>query len=119
MAALPGAADGLACGVSEDFSGVAHLGLFRVGARGIGENDLALAAGEAEAAVDEGGAEEPLRDGAPDERDEEVADRGSEASRGEGWREARTQGRMTEDEDEEGGCHPDPADFNEEDIEDV
>lgn len=69
VATLPRAADGLASGVGEDLARVAHLGLFPVGGGRVRVDYCALPAGESKTAVDEGRAEEPLRDGAPDGRD--------------------------------------------------
>lgn len=102
VAAFPGASDALACSVCEDFPGIAHLGLFSIGLWGIAVDDFALAASESEAAIYEGGAKEPLRDGCPDGSDEEISECGFETARGEGWCEAWAQRRMAEDEEEEG-----------------
>lgn len=85
----PRATSNLASSVSEDFSGIAHLVLLCVVDRVVIIDDGALTAGESKTAVDDGRAEEPLGDSAPDCRDSYVADEGASAAGSESGLEAR------------------------------
>ena len=119
VAAAPGAPDGLASSVRKHLPRIAHLGLFLVGARRVRVDDCALAAGIPKPAIDERRTKEPLRDGAPDGRDEQISQRGLDASGRQRGREARAQRRVAEEEKKKRRRDPDPADFDKEDVEDV
>jgi hypothetical protein len=119
MATSPRTTGDLAGSVSEDFSGIAHLVLLVVVDGVVGVDDLALAAGQSKAAVDDGWAEEPLGDCAPDGCHSGIADDGANTASGEGRLEARTQGAVGEAEEEEGASDPDPADLDKVDVEDI
>lgn len=119
MTSSPRATGDFARSMSEDFSGVTHLVLLVVVDGVVRVDDLALAAGQSKAAVDDGWAEEPLGDCAPHGCHGCVADNGADAARGEGRLEARAQRAVGEAEEEEGARDPDPADLDKVDVEDI
>ncbi|GAB1319990.1 hypothetical protein MFIFM68171_10200 [Madurella fahalii] len=93
-----------------------HIALIHGGQARLGllsERVLALAAGEAEAAVDDGRAEEPLRDKHPPRRDQRPADSRASPSPTAGQR------GVGQDEGEEGGRDPRPPALDEEHVDQV
>lgn len=82
-------------------------------------NDLTLTACPLEAPVDDWWSEEPLRHCDPDRSDAKIANCGLNAPAGEMGSKWRSERDVSEDEEEECQCCPEPADLDEVDVEDV
>ena len=82
-------------------------------------DNLALAAREHEATVNERGAEEPLCDSSPDGRDEQVAHDGAQATRRDHRPQRWAQTAVRDYEQAECDRDPDPADLDKVNVEDV
>jgi len=119
MAASPRTTGDFAGSMCEDLSSGAHLVLLVVVDGVVGVDDLALAAGQSKAAVDDGWAEEPLCDCAPDSCHSSVADDGADTARGERRLETRTQRAVGEAEEEECASDPEPSNLDKVDVEDI
>lgn len=81
--------------------------------------NLAFAARETKTPIDKRRPETPLGYKHPYSSSAEPAEGGFETSRRERRREGATEGRVGEDEEEEGETGPEPADFDEVEVEDV